>query len=68
MCSLIKRTETQPPTSLKEGPVEGGHLYDDGSDGVHQPTSYLTNLLHFKQYFAFEAHLVYSSIVRQPIV
>ena len=52
MCLLIKRTETQPPTSLKEGPVEGGHPYYDGSDGVHQPASSLTNLFYFKQDFA----------------
>ena len=58
MRSLIKRTETQPPTSLKEGPVEGGHPYNDGSDGVHQPTSSLTNLFHLKKGFQCEAHLV----------
>ena len=42
--------------------------YDDGSDGVHQPTSSLSNLFHFKQDFACEAHLMYSSIVWQPSV
>ena len=54
MCLFIKRTETKPPTSFKETPIEGGHPYDDGSDGVHQPTSSLTNLCHFGQDFALQ--------------
>ena len=54
MCLSIKRTETQPTTFLKEGPVEGGHPYDDGSDEVPHPTSSLTNLFHFKQDFTLQ--------------